>query len=219
MTIIYILQLIDNKIYIGKTNNLKSTLEQHFTFKGSIWTTKYKPIKVIEVIENADIYDEDKIVQQYMDLYGIHNVRGGSFTQTILDKPTINLLEKMKIRRLGLCHKCGITGHFATNCNINNHDKKYFCIYCNLGFIYLNNKTSHENYCSKKNSNNIPVINNIDNDTYIQINNIDELDSFITINNIDNNFCNKILEIFNLIKINTTYCILYIFTNTNYIDI
>ena len=48
-----------------------------------LWTTKYKPIKVVELIE-GDNYDEDKYTLKYMEQYGIDNVRGGSFCQIII---------------------------------------------------------------------------------------------------------------------------------------
>jgi hypothetical protein len=68
---IYILKLENNKYYIGRTNNPKFRIENHFNNKGSYWTKKYKPINVIEVINNCDEYDEDKYTIKYMNLYGI----------------------------------------------------------------------------------------------------------------------------------------------------
>ena len=45
MVFIYILQLQLNKYYVGKTNNPKIRLNNHFKSCGSAWTKKYKPIK------------------------------------------------------------------------------------------------------------------------------------------------------------------------------
>ena len=95
MVYIYILQLKEQKFYIGKTTNPKFRLYNHFNSNGSEWTKIYKPIKVLELIKNCDDYDEDKITQQYMDKYGIDNVRGGSFTRIKLDEATINILTHM----------------------------------------------------------------------------------------------------------------------------
>ena len=79
MVFIYIIQLEKGKYYIGKTNNPQFRLESHFNSTGSEWTKIYKPLRVIELKPNCDDYDEDKITRQYMDKYGINNVRGGSF--------------------------------------------------------------------------------------------------------------------------------------------
>ena len=76
MVTIYILQLQDNKYYIGKTTQPEIRLESHFNSNGSSWTKKYKPIKVIDLIHDCDDFDEDKYTLKYMQKYGINNVRG-----------------------------------------------------------------------------------------------------------------------------------------------
>ena len=89
MVFIYILKLENGKYYVGKTNNPEYRLNNHFNENGSAWTKKHKPIKILKLIPNCDNYDEDKITRQYMDKYGINNVRGGSFVSVKLDKSTV----------------------------------------------------------------------------------------------------------------------------------
>jgi predicted GIY-YIG superfamily endonuclease len=84
-TNIYILQLKDGKYYIGKSDNVMKRYEEHLQGKGSKWTTMYKPISVVKVIENASPFEEDKITKEYMAKYGISNVRGGSYVSITLD--------------------------------------------------------------------------------------------------------------------------------------
>ena len=117
MVYIYIMELTSGKYYVGKTNNPKFRLENHFNSNGSEWTKKYKPIKVLDLIPNCDDYDEDKITKQYMDDYGINNVRGGSFVSVNLNKATISLLSQMNRGTNNKCFKCGCEGHFAKDCN------------------------------------------------------------------------------------------------------
>ena len=116
MVYIYILQLEQGKYYIGKTSNPDFRIEQHFQSGGSVWTIKYKPLSVFEIIPDCDDYDEDKYTRRYMDKYGIDNVRGGSFCEVILDEITIQLLEKMSKTTQNKCFTCGIFGHFAKEC-------------------------------------------------------------------------------------------------------
>ncbi len=95
MVNIYILQLENDKYYIGKTINPEFRINDHFNSNGSSWTQKYKPINLIEVIPNCDDFDEDKFTIQYMDKFGIDNVRGGSFCEFILNNDSISTISRM----------------------------------------------------------------------------------------------------------------------------
>ena len=117
MLFIYILALENNKYYVGRTNNPKFRLEQHFNYSGSQWTKKYTPLKVIEIIHNCDNFDEDKYTLKYMEKYGINNVRGGTFCELKLNKSNIEIINKMINGSTDKCYICGENGHFAKDCN------------------------------------------------------------------------------------------------------
>ena len=121
MIYIYILLLKNNKYYIGKTKNPSFRLDDHFNHKGSEWTKKYHPIKVLKLISNCSNFDEDRYTKEYMFKKGINNVRGGSYCKIKLNNDEINLIQKEINSASDCCYICGSTQHFANNCN-NNYD-------------------------------------------------------------------------------------------------
>ena len=78
MVFIYALKLTGNKYYIGKTEDPQFRLETHFSQNGgSAWTKKYKPFQIHQIIPDQSDHDEQRVTQEYMNKYGIDNVRGG----------------------------------------------------------------------------------------------------------------------------------------------
>lgn len=116
MTIIYVLKCRSGKYYVGKTKKTAMTrYKEHVAGRGCAWTCKYKPTELIECFQ-GDKFDEDKKTKQYMDKYGIDNVRGGAYSQIKLDKASIASLKREMNGANDKCNKCEKTGHFARYC-------------------------------------------------------------------------------------------------------
>ena len=113
---IYILKLRAGKYYIGKTRNIEKRYEEHLTGTGSGWTKKHKPVSLIKTIKNTSQFDEDKYVKEYMAKYGIENVRGGSYSNIVLDANSIATLEKEIRHSNNVCMRCGRDSHYIKDC-------------------------------------------------------------------------------------------------------
>lgn len=97
---IYVLKLIDERYYVGRTGNILRRVKQHFSGYGSKYTKKYKPLKVIEVEEELTNDDERKMTFKYVDKYGWEKVRGSYWCSLeIKRKLSLKSYEKMKIQR------------------------------------------------------------------------------------------------------------------------
>ena len=119
MITVYVLKLVHGKYYIGKTTRpIFRRITEHFYENGSEWTRHYKPVHVLEVIDNANEFDEDKYTKIYMKKYGIDNVRGGSYTRTELLDYQLKSLQDEFCTVDNLCFKCNKPGHFVKDCKV-----------------------------------------------------------------------------------------------------
>jgi hypothetical protein len=113
---IYILRLSAGKYYIGKTKNVDKRWAEHTAGCGSGWTKKYPPLSLVKSVVSTSHFDEDRYVKEYMEKYGIENVRGGTYSNVVLDANCIAVLEKEIRHSNNLCVRCGRGTHFVKDC-------------------------------------------------------------------------------------------------------
>ena len=75
---VYVLQLKQNKFYVGYTQNLYYRLHQHVQGVGSKWTQLYPPIDVLVVRPGGRLL-ENALAALYISRFGWTNVRGGDW--------------------------------------------------------------------------------------------------------------------------------------------
>lgn len=117
--IVYTLQLENGKYYVGRTHNFQRRYQEHLDGHGSTWTSRYTPISCMKTFETDDSFDENKIVKQMMNQYGIDNVRGGSYSMIRLSANDISTIKKEIADAIGLCFICN-GNHYANVCRSKN---------------------------------------------------------------------------------------------------
>ena len=83
MKICYVLELEEEKIYVGYTVNFKRRMREHFNENESgntQWCTRFKPKSLLYIME-GDQSMENILTLAYMELCGWENVRGGAYCQ------------------------------------------------------------------------------------------------------------------------------------------
>lgn len=106
--------------YVGKTQkSLEERFQEHKMLKGSKWTKIHKAIRIIPNVVEVDSksdFAEDLLLFETMRKFGIMNVRGGSFSNVILDDDQKKVLNSIIYSSLNQCFGCGQKGHFVSQC-------------------------------------------------------------------------------------------------------
>jgi len=83
MYTVYLMRLEQQKYYVGCTPSWRLFLREreHKQGGGARWTTRYKPIEILETWEfstkaEAEIFEIEK-TEEYLHLHGIDSTRGG----------------------------------------------------------------------------------------------------------------------------------------------
>jgi hypothetical protein len=114
--VIYTLLLEGNHYYVGRTNNVNRRYKQHESGKGSVWTSKYKPVRIYNVDPLVHPYQELTTTLSTMKDKGIDLVRGDIFTSEHLSNVQITYIRMSIASEGGLCYVCMQEGHLAKYC-------------------------------------------------------------------------------------------------------
>ena len=90
---VYVLKLENSKYFVGHTKTTKN-LPGQIEKLNIAWLKKNPYIKILKIYNNCDKFDVDKYTKKYMELYGIENVRGGSYYHMKLHQNILKQLEK-----------------------------------------------------------------------------------------------------------------------------
>ena len=111
---IYVLQLEKKKYWVGFTTEPIRKVKQ-FTDLND-WVLAYKPESIYKVIP-ARKYRLDIEVKEMMAEFGIENVRGGSWPESVLPNAVIKSLGRELFGDMDIvCFMCQKVGHFVQDC-------------------------------------------------------------------------------------------------------
>ena len=83
---VYVLLFEDDCYYIGWSQDVQVRICSHFLGAGAKWTQLHKPIDVIDVKEGCSTLLETLTTLVYMCKHGYEKVRGGGYTNCIMNK-------------------------------------------------------------------------------------------------------------------------------------
>ena len=97
---VYVIKLVEDRYYVGRTSNILRRIEEHFTNNGAVYTKAYKPIKVIEIEEEKSSDDERIKTLSIMEKYGWEKVRGACWCCLNIKKPDMEKHKKIKSKKI-----------------------------------------------------------------------------------------------------------------------
>ena len=145
-TNVYVLRLEGGKFYVGKSEDVQKRFQEHRDGHGSEWTRLHKPIKMEAIHPNVSAFEEDMKTKEYMAMYGVENVRGGSYCQTTLTSAQLNTLKTEMRGATDVCNLCGSPGHFMKDCPQRKRTA-WMCEKCDAPFPTKREAEAHEMTC------------------------------------------------------------------------
>jgi predicted GIY-YIG superfamily endonuclease len=117
---IYILELAQGRVYVGRTSDLGRRLTQHLSARGSSFTQAFPPTGALlprlgRVTGSAEAAERDETLR-YMFLRGIPLVRGWKYTRVAMTDAEEDDAEANIRELFDLCRRCGHSGHFVGQC-------------------------------------------------------------------------------------------------------
>lgn len=87
---VYVMKCIEDKYYVGQTDNIVRRFDEHKSGRGASWTKLYPAEAIIKLVETTGMdFVELSVTLETMNKYGVANVRGGPFAHVELSQTDI----------------------------------------------------------------------------------------------------------------------------------
>lgn len=116
-TNVFVLACEKRKRYIGTYTDIQSVVQLYNSENGPEWTKKYKPVAIERTYENVNPEEEDRVTKELMSIFGINNVRGGSYSTIELTHDQKEYLERATREIVKCSPHCKDKTHYVKECD------------------------------------------------------------------------------------------------------
>lgn len=104
-SLVYVLSLEGGRFYVGESQDPYRQFDEHRLGRGGAWTRLHAPLSLDQVAASAPSLPE-RVTKQLMLKHGIDKVRGGAYTDVILQEAQRKVLERdlLAAARVGVIH-------------------------------------------------------------------------------------------------------------------
>lgn len=110
---VYVLQWPDGNIYVGKSQDIDTRIQQHTREKGA--RPQELPTMTPAILNDLESWERNETLEQ-MRRHGVEKVRGWMYTSVNLSQDQIDSIDSQLAEKYDLCRVCGQMGHFASRC-------------------------------------------------------------------------------------------------------
>lgn len=113
---VYLLELQNKKYYVGRTNNVERRLNEHRTRSDVEWVRAHGFVRLVCAHPITSRLEEDLEVKKAMLEFGVDNVRGGTYSASVLPLQVKALLQNELVHAEDKCFACGSQDHYVAQC-------------------------------------------------------------------------------------------------------
>lgn len=117
---VYVLELEEGKIYVGRSAAVGRRLDAHIEGRGSRWTQKYPVVRRLDLLSEPGGDPKSREIAEtlhWAKLRGVANVRGAHWCRVNPPPAEERWMRQQVYGFFDLCYVCGRRGHFARHCS------------------------------------------------------------------------------------------------------